>query len=75
MSAVPLIPEPYTHTRRYNSLSPDDIYSEELIIAVKESTEERGRLGIWEEIRKSAPEKVVLLGVATFKCSYFSNLG
>lgn len=52
-------PAPSNHTKRYLDLSQDDIHASELIVLSKDATERRGQLPLWDEIRKSEPERLV----------------
>lgn len=52
---------PPTHTARYISLRKEDIAGTDLIFAARQSTEDRGHLGLWSDIAQHSPSSVAWL--------------
>ena len=50
--------QPPLHTLRFKQLASGDIDSSELIVAARDSTENRGQLGAWADISKARPDVV-----------------
>lgn len=51
--------EPMSRTRRFKSLSENDVDGNELIISAADATENRAQLPLWSTIAKSQPERVL----------------
>lgn len=55
------IADPFLHTKRFNTLQDSDIYDDEIVILSSFSTEERGSLPVWNKIKTTNPNKLLLI--------------
>lgn len=55
------ITDPFSHTKRFNTLHASDIHDEELIILPDSSSEERGILPLWNDLKGNSPSKFLVV--------------
>jgi len=52
---------PPKHTLRFDSFRLGDLLDEETVISIEASPEERGRIDAWDELKRQAPDRLILL--------------
>jgi hypothetical protein len=59
MTLLPPAPLPPNHTRRFRTLSQDDLPANATLIFAADATEQRAQIAAWNDIRRASPERCV----------------